>query len=472
MSSYQTILTQVDEDFTPAKLDCLVALLGNSSNLFLILTQQHDEKGFVKSTLFDLLEIVKSSGLFLVNTIVVPMPVSKETFSDNVLYIVWCCINQASYYFNKDAIREKHIWKDVEWGKRAKNYNPKGKDPGNVWIPTDDDGFGNITRHKMLSLQQVIDRCLAATTKSGDKILIDIRVGFPEKESTNSSEIGLENKIDTIREKNITQSVESSIFFSSSEQMTPLERETVDLVVTSPPYWDLKDYRKNSQIGQESYSSYLQRMQSVLSECYRVLKSTGNIWINVNVRIKNGKPILIPKDIIDICKSIDLHLKDIIIWHKSSGIPTSSKKLADHFEYFLWFTKSDGYYFNPSFIKEIVDYKNEAINHGFFWNINRKAGSVGKDFVHPAIYPIELVERVINLCSPNYGTILDPFLGSGTTVLAAMRTGRNSIGFEINEEYSELIKYRINNEGFSSHFVKFSLPETDFEDIGVFRNSQ
>lgn len=74
------------------------------------------------------------------------------------------------FYLNKDPIREKHIWKNVEWGKRAKNYNPKGKDPGNFWMKTEDDGKANITNHIPLNTKESIERIIKCSSNEGDKV--------------------------------------------------------------------------------------------------------------------------------------------------------------------------------------------------------------------------------------------------------------------------------------------------------------
>ena len=239
-----------------------------------------------------------------------------------------------SMYFNKDFIREKHIWKDVEWGKRSKNYNPKGKDPGNVWIPTEDNGKGKITHHIELSIEDVLSRCIGSTTLPGEKVYIEISTKFdvnklPERnykvkvfnkpKSTNYN-----YKYDSAN-SHLHKSKNNSyeVFFDTSENMKQIESNTVDLLVTSPPYWDIKNYFKEGQIGKESYETYLNRLASVWSECYRVLNDTSSMWININIISKNKKPILIPNDIIKQCEQIGFKFRDIVIWHKSSGIPTS-----------------------------------------------------------------------------------------------------------------------------------------------------
>jgi hypothetical protein len=77
-----------------------------------------------------------------------------------------------NFFLDKDPIREKHIWKDVEWGKRAKNYNPKGKDPGNVWIRTEDDGKANITQHIPLNESESIERIIKCSSRKNAKICL------------------------------------------------------------------------------------------------------------------------------------------------------------------------------------------------------------------------------------------------------------------------------------------------------------
>ena len=166
--------------------------------------------------------------------------------------------------------------------------------------------------------------------------------------------------------------------------------------------------------------------------------------MNINTRTKNKKP-LIPQDIINQCRDIGFRLKDIIIWHKSSGIPTHKNNIVDRYEYFLWFIKNDKFSCNIDYLSSINDYKNTNLKGSLLWNINRKAGSIGKDFIHPAIYPIKLIERIIMLCSSKGQLVLDPFLGSGTSLIASENTKRSFIGYEYNEEFESLIRHRLKN---------------------------
>ncbi len=428
--------------------------LDTSGNVFVLVRNEVDMIGDVTHDFFDVIDVADKMGFFYVNTIVVPTDFTPSNLPDNVLYVVWIAKDK-NHFFNKDSIRESHIWKDVEWGKRAKNYNPKGKDPGNVWIPTKDDGKANITEHIALSLSDIVNRLNSCSFQEGldtlyitssdiDILDIDDRIKVERLEEDNSTKMALKASYDEPSVKPRKKTT-GTVIWGSSESMDMITNDSVKVVVTSPPYWDLKDYFKPGQIGQEPYITYLERLNNVWKGCYDKLKKSGSLWLNINIRTKNGKVILIPKDFIMQCKAIGFHYKGVLIWHKSSGIPTHEKNIVDRHEYVLVFSKDETLHIN-SRIAEFADYKNERINGGLFWNINRKAGSVGKQFIHPAIYPNELVSRIVKMTTEENDTVLDPFLGSGTTLIASVIEGRNCIGYEYNEGFKDLIKNRFDNE--------------------------
>ncbi len=426
-----------------------------SGNIFVLVRNEVDTIGDVCSDFLDVIEAASSMGYLYVNTIVVP---TKERINadlpDNVLYIVWLAKDK-NHFFNKDTIRESHIWKDVEWGKRVKNYNPKGKDPGNVWIPTKDDGRAHITKHLLLSLSDIINRLhncstqirlatLYVTSNSVDDLCIDGNIRIELLPTIPQTLTNSSYRPKTPHESN-QREVGGIVVWGTSEKMNKVANGSVNVVVTSPPYWDLKDYFKEGQIGQEPYERYLNRLSRVWKECYKKLADNGSLWININIRTKNGRVILIPRDFILQCKKIGFHYKGILIWHKSSGIPTHEKNIVDRHEYVLVFSKSERLNINNR-ICQFDDYKNDYINGGLFWNINRKAGSVGKQFIHPAIYPNGLVSRIVQITTSENDMVLDPFLGSGTTLIASVLEGRNCIGYEYNEGFKELILSRYNTE--------------------------
>lgn len=240
-----------------------------------------------------------------------------------------------------------------------------------------------------------------------------------------------------------------NVYFSSSEHMRRIKDSSINMVVTSPPYWNLKNYEVNNQIGyRETYDVYLKRLNKVWLETSRVLTRDGWAVVNINCRSVNKKTYLIPSDVIKQFEEINIHLRDILYWHKSSGIPRKNN-LGDHFEYFLIFSKSNKPKVNQF---DYFDYKYDRKKKNVvnIWNINKKFGSVGKKYmVHPAIFPTEFITRLLLIFSKKNDYILDPFLGSGTTLLACEQTHRNGIGYELNKKYLPLIKQRIEDSHLS-----------------------
>ena len=436
-------------------LESNIEKLDANGNVFVLVRNEVDAIGDVTNDFLDIIEAAVKLKYFYVNTIVAPTKnVIPSNLPDNVLYIVWLAKDK-NHFFNKDVIRESHIWKDVEWGKRAKNYNPKGKDPGNVWIPTKDDGKANITEHILLDTSAIINRLHKCSTQEGKDTIyltsksissLNLDSSITVVYSNNDYVPPIPSKISYSKSINDKpNNITGSVIWGTSENMDKIPDGSINVVITSPPYWDLKDYFKKGQIGQESYNTYLDRLYKVWEGCYNKLTENGSLWLNINIRTKNGKVILIPRDFVAQCRKIGFHYKGVLIWHKSSGIPTHDKNIVDRHEYVLVFSKSEYLIINDC-ISNFKDYKNESINGGLFWNINRKAGSVGKHFIHPAIYPNGLVSRIVQITTNVNDTVLDPFLGSGTTLIASVLEGRSCIGYEYNEGFKELILSRFNNE--------------------------
>lgn len=451
---YGTVIIKNDIRQAEQLLQEYKSQIDSCGNLFIVVRNEYKANGDVELDLFDVIDTAIKSGYVYVNTIVVPTEekISPEV-PDNVVYVVWLALH-SNHFFNKDAIRESHIWKDVEWGQRAKNYNPLGKDPGNVWIPTIDDGKAHITEHVLLSFRDIVTRIYDSTVQPNLEFVLDsnnkedssilpdcIKFVFHETCVSQIAYTPKQPKLVLSPMSAITGKVE----WGSSESMNAIPDNSIDVVITSPPYWDLKDYFKKGQIGQEPYQTYLDRLNSVWSECYKKLTPSGSLWLNINIRVKDSHVVLIPRDFIKQCREIGFHYKGVLIWHKSSGIPVHARNIVDRFEFVLIFSKSKELHLDYR-INEFADYKNPNINGGLFWNINRKAGSVGKKFIHPAIYPNQLVERIVEITTDTNQTVLDPFLGSGTSLIAALTKGRSCIGYEYNEGFKELIKSRIQNE--------------------------
>ena len=409
--------------------------LENNGNLFIIFRTEYDNDGCVIHDFLDIINYGLYLGFEYVNTIIYPSSMRViYSIVDNIKYIIWMTKNKNIMLFNKDLIREKHIWKDVEWGKREKNYNPKGKDPGNVWIPTNDNGKGKITEHILLT-DVDIKKKLILMSLCGNNY--EIFTNKTYKQSNFNTVTSTINK--NTQDKNI-------IYFLSSENMDKVKDDSVQTIITSPPYWNLKDYFKIGQIGQESYDQYIKRLYSVFCESYKKLNNSGSMWININIRIYKKQVILIPYDIISICKKLGYFYRGIFIWHKSSGIPVSNTNIVDRHEYILVFSKNKQFSIKKDIQYTFNDYQNELINGGAIWNINRKAGSIGKKIIHPSIYPNELVRRILLMTTEEGDLVLDPFLGSGTTLIESIKNKRTCIGFEYNEQFESLINSRLDSE--------------------------
>jgi modification methylase len=244
-----------------------------------------------------------------------------------------------------------------------------------------------------------------------------------------------------------------------------IPNESLHLAVTSPPYWSLKRYNENpSQLGHISdYEEFLGELTKVWKEIYRVLVPGGRLVCVVGdvclSRREHGRHLVMPlhSDIAVICRKIGFDNLNPIIWHKISNATfeanTGTKFLGKPYEpnaiikndiEFILMQRKPGGYRKPTEEQRrlsMID-KND-FNEWFrqFWTIT---GASTRN--HPAPFPLELASRLVKMFSFWGDTILDPFCGTGTTMLAAMKCGRNSIGCEIDEEYCRLILKRLSEE--------------------------
>lgn len=233
------------------------------------------------------------------------------------------------------------------------------------------------------------------------------------------------------------------IFQHSSEKMTELPDNSVHLMITSPPYNVTKDYDQNLTL-----QDYLSLIEKVMKETYRVLIDGGRACVNVaNVGRKPYLPLT--TYLTDIMTNIGFNNRGQIIWNKAasaggscawgSWMSAANPILRDVHEYILVFSKG-----NMSRKKGI-----DTISRNDFlewtksiWTMNTESA---KRVHHPAPFPEELPHRLINLYSFQDDIILDPFMGSGTTAVAALKNQRHFIGYEISEEYKIIAEKRISN---------------------------
>jgi len=236
--------------------------------------------------------------------------------------------------------------------------------------------------------------------------------------------------------------------------------ESVHLIVTSPPYWQLKDYGPKQQIGyNDTYQDYINNLNLVWQQCHRVLHKGCRLCVNIGDQFARSvyygryKVIPIRTEIIKFCETIGFDYMGAIIWQKVTTCNTTGGAtimgsfpyprngiIKIDYEFILIFKKPGK---PPAVSKKVKERSRLSIdewNEYFYghWNF-----SGARQDSHLASFPEELPRRLIKMFSFADDTVLDPFLGSGTTSVAALRLLRNSIGYEINADYLSTIKARL-----------------------------
>ena len=249
---------------------------------------------------------------------------------------------------------------------------------------------------------------------------------------------------------------------------------SIDCCVTSPPYWGLRDYGVDGQLGLEKTpEEYVANMVAVFREVRRVLKEDGTLWLNLGDSYATGKQLVgIPWRVAFALQADGWYLRQDIIWHKPNPMPESVRdRCTKAHEYIFLLAKAPRYYFDSEAMKE-PSVTGGAAGLGFYPNravamgrnpsgneskdprqgtrpMSRNRRSVWKVTTRPykgahfAVYPPELIRPCIKAgCRPG-GTVLDPFGGSGTTAQVAIEEGRKAIICELNPEYAALAEQRI-----------------------------
>lgn len=253
---------------------------------------------------------------------------------------------------------------------------------------------------------------------------------------------------------------EHKIIFGDSRKMSLLKDKSVQLIITSPPYWQLKDYGKEEQIGfNDSYEEYINNLNLVWQECYRVLADGCRLCINIGDQFARSvyygryKVIPIRTEIIRFCEALGMDYMGAVIWQKATTMNTSGGGavmgsfpyprngiLKMDYEFILLFKKSGNAPKPSPQQKQNSALSKEEWNEYFssHWHF-----SGVKQQEHLAMFPEELPKRLIKMFSFRGETVLDPFAGSATTSLAAKHLGRNSVGYEINKNFKNLIENKI-----------------------------
>ncbi len=253
------------------------------------------------------------------------------------------------------------------------------------------------------------------------------------------------------------------IVLGDSRSLKQIKDKSVQLIITSPPYWQLKDYGAVNQIGfNDSYEEYINNLNLVWKECYRVLSDGCRLCINIGDQFARSvyygryKVIPIRTEIIRCCEALGMDYMGAIIWQKATTMNTTGGGavmgsfpyprngiLKMDYEFILIFKKLGT---PPKVIgeqkqKSILTNEEWSQYFSSHWNFNGV-----KQLEHIAMFPEELPKRLIKMFSFYGETVLDPFAGSGTTSLAAMHLGRNSIAYEINEAFIPVIQEKLGGD--------------------------
>lgn len=271
-----------------------------------------------------------------------------------------------------------------------------------------------------------------------------------------------------------------------NEFLKSLPDECIDLCVTSPPYFGLRNYHADGEIGQEnSADQYVSALTEVFMNVHRVLKSTGTLYINIGDSYSKDKQMnCTPWKLAIALQQKGWILRQDIVWEKNPCLPESVKdRFTKCHEYIFMLTKSKDYYFNTeaaqepatskqkefkprqntsnaknskylkdygqsphSFLKRVAEGKPmyektyETRNKRSVWHVSPIQEDKNE---HCAAYPMKLIEPCIRISCPKNGIVLDPFMGGGTTAKTALRLDRNFTGSELNKDYCSMIEKRI-----------------------------
>lgn len=225
------------------------------------------------------------------------------------------------------------------------------------------------------------------------------------------------------------------------------------LIVTSPPYNLGKEYE-----ARLSLETYLNQQYQVIEQCFRVLHPQGNICWQVGNYVSNGEIIPLDVKLFPLFESLGLRMRNRIVWQFGHGLH-ASRRFSGRYEVIMWFTKGDDYTFRLDEVREPQKYPQKKYfkgpkrgqlsgnplgkNPSDIWNIpNVKANHVEKT-EHPCQFPVELIERLVLSMTDPGDWVLDPFIGTGTTAIAALMHGRKAVGAEIVPKYVRIAKERI-----------------------------
>jgi len=230
--------------------------------------------------------------------------------------------------------------------------------------------------------------------------------------------------------------------------------KTVRSIVTSPPYNIGKEYEEKVDLNK-----YYEEQERIIDECVRILTDDGSICWQTGNFVENSE--IVPLDILlyPIFQKHNLKLRNRIIWHFGHGLH-SSKRFSGRYETIMWYTKTDNYIFNLDAVRIPQKYPNKkhfkgpnagklscnplGKNPSDIWEIPNVKNNHVEKTVHPCQFPVGLVERLVLALTNENDWVFDPFLGVGSTIIAAIKNNRRGLGAEIMADYIEIAKKRIN----------------------------
>jgi len=238
--------------------------------------------------------------------------------------------------------------------------------------------------------------------------------------------------------------------------LSSVPSDSIQLVITSPPYNIGKEYEKKLDIN-----VYLDQQKSIIEECVRVLNPSGSLCWQVGNYVQHGSIVPLDTLLYPVFSELGLKMRNRIIWQFAHGLHCT-RRFSGRYETIVWFTKTDDYVFNLDPVRIPQKYPGKKYfkgpragqyscnplgkNPGDVWQIpNVKSNHVEKT-EHPCQFPVELVERFVLSMTNEDDWVIDPFIGVGTSIIAAVRHKRRAAGAEVVERYVEIAKKRICSE--------------------------
>lgn len=266
--------------------------------------------------------------------------------------------------------------------------------------------------------------------------------GSHEHHSSNGHEYA---KLDM---RDVTLACEDNLVFMAS-----LANSSMKLIVTSPPYNVGKSYERRS-----SLANYLRSQRKVIAECVRLLAPNGSLCWQVGNYVDRSEIVPLDAVLFPLFKEHGLKLRNRIVWHFGHGLHCT-KRLSGRYETINWFTKSDDYTFNLDPIRIPPKYPGKrhfkgpnagklscnpkGKNPGDVWIFPNVKNNHIEKTIHPCQFPVELVERLVLSMTDPGDAVLDPYMGVGTSIVAALMCGRKGYGCDIVEEYVDVARERI-----------------------------